>query len=212
MMIDERTELLINRKLDGQLSPADALELDRRLIRDPQARTLLEDYARDDGLAGEAIASLTAERTSSAAPTEVAAWSPSRKQRWLSLGMISGIAAALALAVLTARGPLGQDASPDSGGMNSPAMADAMADAMPNAASHAASHAMSGDPTTPDVPAAQPRPLQHVAGFEGFQGPIRQTDRLDRDVIGIWDAKSRSLYLLEADVARSALEPVKYNY
>ena len=48
-MIDERTELLINRRLDGELGEDEALELNKRLIRSPEARRLLEEYSRIEG-------------------------------------------------------------------------------------------------------------------------------------------------------------------
>ena len=42
-MIDERLERLINRKLDGELSEAESLELDKLLIRSPEGRAMLEE-------------------------------------------------------------------------------------------------------------------------------------------------------------------------
>ena len=47
-MTDERTERLITRKLDGELTEAESLELDKALVRSPEARSLLEDYERTD--------------------------------------------------------------------------------------------------------------------------------------------------------------------
>ncbi len=53
--IDERIERLINRKLDGELTPEEQLELDKELLRCPAARALYESYREIDGLVGEVI-------------------------------------------------------------------------------------------------------------------------------------------------------------
>ena len=47
---DDHIERLISRKLDGALSDDDALELDKCLIRDPEARRSLDESRRIDGL------------------------------------------------------------------------------------------------------------------------------------------------------------------
>ncbi|MGD2109572.1 MAG: hypothetical protein PVI86_09290 [Phycisphaerae bacterium] len=51
----ERIERLIARKLDGELREDEELELNRELIRNPDARRLMEDYERIDGLAATAL-------------------------------------------------------------------------------------------------------------------------------------------------------------
>lgn len=56
MNVNDRIERLINRRLDGELTEDESLELDRELIRNPQARMLLEQLSRLDKLAGAAIA------------------------------------------------------------------------------------------------------------------------------------------------------------
>ena len=43
--MDERTEQLINRRLDGEITEEESLELDKRLIRSPEARAYLEEQA-----------------------------------------------------------------------------------------------------------------------------------------------------------------------
>ncbi|MCP4248009.1 MAG: hypothetical protein GY778_13255 [bacterium] len=55
--VNSRIEQLIVRRLDGELTDVERLELDRALIRDPNARRLLQESERIDVLAG---ASLTA--------------------------------------------------------------------------------------------------------------------------------------------------------
>ncbi len=49
--VDEKTERLINRSLDNELSAEEQLDLDRELIRNPAARRMFEVYAGNDRLA-----------------------------------------------------------------------------------------------------------------------------------------------------------------
>lgn len=54
--VDKNIERLIVRRLDGALTEDEALQLDRALIRNPEARAMLEDYQRVDTLASAALA------------------------------------------------------------------------------------------------------------------------------------------------------------
>ena len=54
--VNENIERLIVRRLDGALSEDEELELNRELIRNPEAHRLLEDYRHIDALAGAALA------------------------------------------------------------------------------------------------------------------------------------------------------------
>ncbi len=51
----DRLELLISRRLDGEISEADELELNKRLIRDPEAHQLAEAYERQDRAVGAVL-------------------------------------------------------------------------------------------------------------------------------------------------------------
>lgn len=53
--VNEDIERLIVRRLDGELNATEELELDRELIRNPDARRLMEEYSRVDELAAAAI-------------------------------------------------------------------------------------------------------------------------------------------------------------
>jgi anti-sigma factor RsiW len=53
--VDEKLERLISRHLDGELTPDEELELNRAIIRDPQAHQVLEDYKRIDSLSGAVL-------------------------------------------------------------------------------------------------------------------------------------------------------------
>lgn len=53
--VNARIEQLIVRRLDGELTDDERLELDRALMRDPKARRLLQESERIDALAGAAL-------------------------------------------------------------------------------------------------------------------------------------------------------------
>ncbi len=53
--VSERAELLICRRLDGELSLEDAQELDSILAQSPAAQRMLAEYVRLDGLAAAAL-------------------------------------------------------------------------------------------------------------------------------------------------------------
>jgi hypothetical protein len=52
---EQRLELLMTRRLDGEASAAESEELDRLLAEDAEARSMFEEYARIEVLAGEVI-------------------------------------------------------------------------------------------------------------------------------------------------------------
>lgn len=185
-MIDERTEHLITRKLDGELADAESLELNKLLIRDPQARALLEEHARQEQRAGEAIRALVSVWARGSMAAEVAAWVPSRRRWWYSLAAISAVAAAFTLAVLLWQRPA---AAPDG-------------EAMPTDSLVSSGPPDAVEPLHPADPGYMPV-VEH---------PRRETDNLEREVIGVWDRQSRSLYLLEADRTDLLVEPVRFNY
>jgi anti-sigma factor RsiW len=55
-MIDEEFEFLLTQYLDGALSPAEVAKVENRLAEDAEARNLLEEYRRLNGLMREAPA------------------------------------------------------------------------------------------------------------------------------------------------------------
>ena len=182
-MLDECTEILINRRLDGELSPAESLELDKLLIRNPQARTLLDEYTRMDDVAGEVIRNTVAEPARNIEPAECSSWTHSPLRWWRSFGLISAVAACITLAFLFSQR------------------------AMVNSAPSAGSFASADRSTSPDAVASGN--TDYVASLQGRR---RETESVQRDVIGVWDQQSNSLYLLELNSARSLVEPVRANY
>jgi hypothetical protein len=53
--VDERTERLICRLLDEEITPDERAELDAVLADDPAARLLLDEYAQNDALSAQAL-------------------------------------------------------------------------------------------------------------------------------------------------------------
>ncbi len=102
--LDENLERLIVRQLDGELSMEEELELNRELVRNPEARQLMEEYAGVDELASEV---LKASFSHEAAMVDVdsgvanhersATWRGRAHRGWL---MIPGAIAAAILAIV----------------------------------------------------------------------------------------------------------------
>ena len=98
--IDKKIERLINRKLDGELSPEEQLELDKELLRCPAARALYESYSELDELVGEVISECTGYETGNnpiAANCRPEIYQKRPNHRWMFFA--SALAASLALVV-----------------------------------------------------------------------------------------------------------------
>ena len=105
--VDPKIERLIVRQLDGEITEAEQLELNRELLRNPGARRLWEEYRALDATAGEVLQSLLVDRHSSFDPTTlpspvtVTAIRPQFVRRhWL---LLSGAVAAAILALAIPR-------------------------------------------------------------------------------------------------------------
>ncbi len=176
-MIDARTEQLINRKLDGELAEGELLELDKLLIRCPQARALLEDYQRHDRLAVEALDAVVARQSAAAGMTE----SLVKSNPWRSVPRLA--AACILLAVLGGL-PLARQTSvvaPPVAGNAQPVMAGM--------------NPFAGESAPPRI-----------------DGPRRQKEQIHRNVFGVFDETTRSVYLLEMDQQQTTVVPVSMSY
>lgn len=88
---DDHLERLISRKLDGELSADDSLELDKHLIRDPSARQWLEESERIDELARVFLGEVCAENEERLHFTP-AERKLARRRRWI--GAVPAVAVA----------------------------------------------------------------------------------------------------------------------
>ena len=97
--VDERTERLIVRSLDGEASPQEQAELRRVLARDPAAKALWYEYRSSDAMAADAIERLIL------SPATAGPRSQNRRRaaRWLGWGA----AAAVVLLLLWPLGHVG---------------------------------------------------------------------------------------------------------
>ncbi len=105
-------ETLISKRLDGLLDENDQLVLDRELIRDPQARQMMDAYREADGLAARALDEVVADRSDAIDPQ---AWidgvsqqrgaSPVHRGWWLVPGSIAAGLLAILVNSLTVAPP-----------------------------------------------------------------------------------------------------------
>jgi len=105
MKIDAHIERLIVRKLDGEISESEQLELDRELLRSAEVRALYESYCEIDDLAADVIrtsARGAGDLETTSVPVlrvrhEVVAHQP-KHHKWMIYA--SGLAACLALVLI----------------------------------------------------------------------------------------------------------------
>ncbi|MHC4445390.1 MAG: anti-sigma factor family protein [Planctomycetota bacterium] len=190
-MIDERTERLINRKLDGELTETESLELDKLLIRSPQAQALLEEYQQNDTMTAEALQSALSETdTSKQITTKWADSAQPKKIWWRYLTAASAIAAVIVFAVVIKNNPIKQHTPQPTGHI--PAQINTKV----------------GDSAT-IVDADGTQKLTPVLIIEG---PRRQKEQIMRDLLGVYDQETNSVYLLEADQTQQTIVPVSSSY
>ena len=106
-MVNERIERLICRRLDGELTREERLELDRALARDPAARALLNDYARNDALVAGALRRDFESAMTATAPGY-------RRGLWLATA--GSVLVAAAVILFSALPTMQPDVSPDTSG------------------------------------------------------------------------------------------------
>jgi len=101
--VDPKIERLIVRQLDGEITEAEQLQLNRELLRNPGAHRLWEEYRALDATAGEVLQDLLGDRHTSFDPTTIPAPLTAKRpqlvrRHWLLLtGAVA--AAILALAI-----------------------------------------------------------------------------------------------------------------
>ena len=161
------------------------MELDKQLIRSPEARTYLDEQERIDALSGEVLrAALASDNTGVRAPTAPAAW-PARASAWRRyLQPAAAVAAAVVLAVLVASIP---SVKPPTAGTMSTV-------AMNNPSGQALAHS-----SVPIVP---------VADSDWSDLPRSGQHRL----IGVYDEGTQSFYLLEMNRRPDVATPAAANF
>ncbi len=114
--VDPKIERLIVRQLDGEITEAEQLELNRELLRNPSAHRLWEEYRTLDATAGEVLQDLLGDRHTSfdpnTIPAPVAVTRPQLFRRhWL---LLTGAVAAAILALAIPRPVVTTNNQPDS--------------------------------------------------------------------------------------------------
>ena len=106
--LDPKIERLIVRQLDGEITEDEQLELNRELLRNPDAHRLWEEFRDLDGTAGEVLEDVLGDRNASfdpiMIPSPVTARRPQFVRRhWL---LLTGAVAAAVLALAIPRSAL----------------------------------------------------------------------------------------------------------
>lgn len=104
---DEQLERMITRRLDGELGDAESLELDRRLLKDPDSRRLFEQSEEIDRIVASTLgaefgtdATIVALPSADVAPIRFA---PPARRSWRLGLLVPGAIAAALLAMVAAR-------------------------------------------------------------------------------------------------------------
>lgn len=172
-MIDERTEHLINRQIDGELTSDEQLELNKRLIRSPEARAMSEEYQQFDTLAREALHGFCQK---SRTEPEI-----KHQSRFTTLTRGSALAAAVILFAFMSMwlfpSKQQQAVKLDNGTMIA---------------------------SLPIV--------KEIAQLASIEGPRHERERVQKDLIGVFDRETQSVYLLEMDQQQTTVVPVSMNY
>jgi len=181
-MIDQKTERLINRKLDGELTESESLELNKALIRSPNARALFEDYQETDVLASDALLALLSDRRASSRSDEMPVL-PRRRPPLVCNGL--GVAVAAVLVVMIGGWPPG---------------------------GHVPTPQAAGPSTDPGPAVASLLPGILSPSKEVINGPRRQNQSIQREVIGVFDQETQSIYFLERDHIQTTTVPEVITY
>lgn len=177
---DDHLERLISRKLDGELSADESLELDKHLIRDPSAQQLFEESERIDELARVFLGEVCAE-SEERVHVAASAQEPTRRRRWI--GVVPAIAAAC-LALFIAW-PMFSPTEPEQ---------DTIVDGGPLPGARPEAPPATVPNEVPDV-LSRPALARSDDRFGGLR-PLRETGtRLD--YYGVLDEKTNELFLLE---------------
>ena len=190
MQVDERVELLINRSLDGRLSPEQEAELHAALEASPAARALLETYSQNDALVARALDRGIENAMTATAPGR-------RRGSWLATA--GGILSAAAV-ILFSVSPLfrqpNDDTAQDSLTHETPVVIDEPV-----------------GPARPPMFNTAGRPgLTRLVDYRDDDGvPEQRQRRMDREWVGIRGDDGR-IYILQRNTASTRIAPMSGEY
>ncbi len=182
--VDERTELLICRYLDGEISSAEQAELNRILAVNDAARALLDEYQHNDHVAMQALrqdAGVSATRNSTPTPTH-------RHRGWWTAIVSATLTAAAVIAISFIPSFL---SSPTS---SSPVALQQSKNARPSQA----------------VPQINPQLVDYKRDMNYV--PMQRNMDLHRDVIGVQGNSPNVIYLFERSRSSTKLTPVSGDF
>lgn len=181
-------ERLISRRLDGELTEDEDLELDRELLRNPQAHRLMEEVRQMNELAGAALSQVIGDRVTAldtpSSPGRHETRRPLRHRPWRWL--IPGAIAAALAALVIPRPELGR-VEPPVATTSEPLMSHQPLAAQP--------HPLM----------AQPQPGQRSDLFRNVHLPTTRRDA-GRDIFGVI-GDDGNIYWIEVDRIRTIRRP-----
>lgn len=185
--VDERTELLINRYLDGALSDADQAELHAILGRDAAARAMLEQYDRNDALVAQALRRGVESTMTAAAPIR-------RRGLWLAT-VASGLAAAAVFVFSISQRMQYLPTTPDQVVRNGTPIKFVDPQNYP----------------TFEAPKIDEVPARLVDYRDDDLTPKRRQQKTDRELIGVRGDDGR-LYIIERNIKSTRVAPMAGEY
>lgn len=217
-MMDENLERMIARRLDGELTPSEDEAFSRELLREPEARRRMEEYAAADRLAGEALRAAFDRPGGEGVPS--ALWAVRRSGRhgvaWrVALAAAAGaLIAATAWPTLTslARREAGRSAAKGPGlappgGSEAPEPWGAAGGDLPALIQRAWAIAAEPPPAAAR-PGVRPPATDTFEPLPHIQGPRRGVRTIDRHFLGVFDEQGNRLDLLEFDRIRTRMHAV----
>lgn len=189
--MDDRLEHLISRRLDGELTEAQEHELNKWLVRDPEARCLLDLYEQQDAAVGAALEAALgrAPHSVSADGLNVAGFAPPRRFRQWLWPTAAAAAVLLVFSVSLRLLPW----SADRPGTSQPGLTPS--------GPVVVSPSSDGDPAEPT--------LVEWTDVDALREHRR--DR-SRDVFGVLGPDGRTLYLLEMNRTQTTVLPVSGSF
>jgi hypothetical protein len=188
--VDERTERLISRLLDGEITSEEQAELDGTLAGNPAAQALLHEYRRIDARAAEALRCDFYGVTTTVAP---------RRRSGLWLATAGGLLAAAAVVAFSFLPDLWSGRT----GSGEPSRSVPM---------------VMRDPGPPvDASAGMDRngfvpPAQFADYRNADQRPVRRLRDVQRDWIGIPSADGKTIFFIERKTQTTKLTPISGDF